>query len=348
MEIPFDSITTTSFNGASPGQAHASFFLSRPPLFYLESVSSPSSPLGSTKTWKKCADWTEGQQASKILRHDLVGAALPLVNALKTLPGSEHLSSLSPGSTVSFNPPDLMPPMHIPQPPMAGLEPPSPFPLSAGPLSHFIHGRKRSFSGPPALAQASHDMPNFTLLGDPQAGSSDVQSSFPATYSEQRAHSISFPSEFSTSLFRTFPPVHPPAVSHHQPHSSLGDFSTVPIAHAAARPYSASAVDPRFPFDSQTSSSVLHGSSEHYSTAEGPPRQFGSASSPTLLTSAFDPARLHHNVQLTPADSGGIEMETSQFGDSSDDTGQPSAPRDPSFQANLGMASQHDPPQSAS
>ncbi|KAF8518451.1 hypothetical protein JB92DRAFT_2902516 [Gautieria morchelliformis] len=338
MEIPFDSITSTTFTGASPSQGLASFFLSRPPMFYLESMSSPTGGLGTTRIWKKCADWTEGQQATKILRHDLVGATIPLVSALKSLPGSEHHLSLSPSGPISpgsYNPPDALPTMHIPQPPMAGLEPSSSFPLSTGSQSHLIHGRKRSFSGPPALAPSSHDMPDFSLLGGPQAGSSQVQSSFPSAFSEQRA----FPSEYSASMYRAYPPVQPPAASH-QPHSSLGDFSTVPISHAAAsRPYSASSVDTRFPFESQASSSALHGSGEHYPSAEGRPHQFGS-SSPTLLTSAFDPATLHRDVHMTSADSGGLDTAP-PFGGSSDDTGQQPASRDPPFE---GMASHHDPP----
>lgn len=351
MEIPFDTITSTNFTGASPGQGLASFFLSRPPLFYLECMASPTSGLGTTKIWKKCADWTEGQQATKILRHDLVGAAIPLVNALKSLPPSEHPTSLPSAGSMppgAYKPPDAMPTMHIPQPPMAGLEPPPSFPLAAGgPHAHLVHGRKRSFSGPPALIQSSHDLPDFTLLGAPQPGTSEVQSSYPSGFPEQRASSMSFSSEYSASIFRGFPSMQSSAASHH-PHSSLGDFSTVPISHAAApRPYSASSVDTRFPFNSQATSSVMHGSVDQYSSADAPPTQFESSltSSPTLLTSAFDPSTLHGDVQMTSAGSGSLEMEASQFGDPSNDSGQQSASHDPPFEATLSIASQHDPPQ---
>ncbi|KAI0259854.1 homeobox domain-containing protein, partial [Gloeopeniophorella convolvens] len=83
MEIPFDIIVETEFVNAAPGSGLASFFLSQPPLFYLEDVA-PSPPTTTTaggpplRAWKRCADWTEGMQATKILRHDLVGSAVQL------------------------------------------------------------------------------------------------------------------------------------------------------------------------------------------------------------------------------------------------------------------------------
>jgi len=44
------------------------------------------------RSWKRCADWTEGMQASKILRHDLVGSGVQLAYVLRNFqatPGSD-------------------------------------------------------------------------------------------------------------------------------------------------------------------------------------------------------------------------------------------------------------------
>ncbi|KAI0346309.1 homeobox-domain-containing protein, partial [Trametopsis cervina] len=97
MDIPFDSIRETKFIAGSPGMGHASFALTRPPLFYLEAID-PTSPVAS-KIWKRCADWTEGMQATKILRHDLTGAAIQLAHVLRLIAAN------SAGPAVSLYPP---------------------------------------------------------------------------------------------------------------------------------------------------------------------------------------------------------------------------------------------------
>ena len=92
MEIPFDTIAETELVDAAPGSSLASFFLTQSPVFYLEDIT--ASPTGGPpgRTWKRCADWTEGMQATKILRHDLVGSAVQLEYLLRKLqaaPGSD-------------------------------------------------------------------------------------------------------------------------------------------------------------------------------------------------------------------------------------------------------------------
>ncbi|KAI9451067.1 hypothetical protein BJY52DRAFT_132760 [Lactarius psammicola] len=82
MEIPFDTIAETEFVNAAPGSGLASFFLTQSPLFYLEDIATP--PIGgpSVRTWKRCADWTEGMQATKVLRHDILGSTVQLTYVL--------------------------------------------------------------------------------------------------------------------------------------------------------------------------------------------------------------------------------------------------------------------------
>lgn len=88
MEIPFDTVTECAFTNAGPGIAHASFTLSKAPLFYLES------PMGNTLVWKQCLDWTEGSQASKILRHEVVGAAVQLAHLVRSLQERNHTADI--------------------------------------------------------------------------------------------------------------------------------------------------------------------------------------------------------------------------------------------------------------
>jgi len=83
MEIPFSIIVETEFVNAAPGSGVASFFLSQPPLFYLEDIAPDPAGGPPLRTWKRCADWTEGMQATKILRHDLVGSAVQLAYVLR-------------------------------------------------------------------------------------------------------------------------------------------------------------------------------------------------------------------------------------------------------------------------
>jgi regulatory protein PHO2 len=152
MEIPFEIIVDTEFTNAAPGSGLASFILSQPPTFYLESFSTPgpNQALGQTRHWKKCADWTEGQQATKVLRHDLIGSAVQLAHLLR------HLNAHASGSDIRLHSPNYYsqesspPLMEVPQPPMAGLAGSYPY---GGDVSdsrraqHSIHVRRRSFSG---------------------------------------------------------------------------------------------------------------------------------------------------------------------------------------------------------
>ena len=82
MEIPFETIAETEFVNAAPGSGLASFFLTQSPLFYLEDIA--TSPTGGppVRTWKRCADWTEGMQATKVLRHDILGSTVQLTYVL--------------------------------------------------------------------------------------------------------------------------------------------------------------------------------------------------------------------------------------------------------------------------
>ncbi|THU83409.1 homeobox-domain-containing protein, partial [Dendrothele bispora CBS 962.96] len=73
MEIPFDAIREVNFQGAPPATGVATFLLSDPPRFYLEHSTAPRMDGGMSMSWKQCSDWTEGAQATLVLRHELLG-----------------------------------------------------------------------------------------------------------------------------------------------------------------------------------------------------------------------------------------------------------------------------------
>lgn len=83
MEIPFSIIVETEFVNAAPGSGLASFYLSQPPLFFLEDIVIDPAGGPPLRSWKRCPDWTEGMQATKVHRHDLVGSAVQLAYVLR-------------------------------------------------------------------------------------------------------------------------------------------------------------------------------------------------------------------------------------------------------------------------
>ncbi|KAF8876740.1 hypothetical protein BD779DRAFT_1695815, partial [Infundibulicybe gibba] len=117
MEIPFDSIVDTEFTNAAPGSGLATFVLSQPPIFYLENVSSPNTDGTTTRHWKRCADWTEGHQATHVLRHDLIGSAVQLAHLLRNLHANTGSDIALHSPSYRADPP-LASPMELPAPPM--------------------------------------------------------------------------------------------------------------------------------------------------------------------------------------------------------------------------------------
>ncbi|KAI0926380.1 hypothetical protein AcV5_008860 [Taiwanofungus camphoratus] len=112
MEVPFDTVVDTSFTNISPGMGLATFNLSRPPLFYLEFAAPPGADGASLRGWKSCADWTEGMQATKVLRHDLAGSAVQLAHVLRNLRCNGAGSELP-----LYSPPRQAEPAHTRGPP---------------------------------------------------------------------------------------------------------------------------------------------------------------------------------------------------------------------------------------
>jgi len=124
MEIPYETIVNTEFRNASPGIGQAIFALSRPPIFYLESVSFAQCSGVMTKSWKRCSDWTEDHQATRILYHTIVGSAVQLAHVLRNLHFEKEALRTIPSRSTSYRSVSdtLVPsPVEIQPPPLAGL-----------------------------------------------------------------------------------------------------------------------------------------------------------------------------------------------------------------------------------
>lgn len=217
MEIPFDTIVDTEFTHASPGSTGiASFVLSRPPIFYLENSSDKA------RHWKRCTDWTEGHQASHVLRHDLIGSAVPLVHLLQSLQTNAEVSS--PYSPYHHSLPPS--PMEIPPPPLSVIQRSADYPEETN-LIRSIGYRRRSY--------AANDLSQLVVSGLSHYRR-DLPHTAPAVSSYTHTSYLP-PSGYNPSVEPIL------AAEEH----SLEDYGARPVSHdMTPRPYSAQPVPPHF------------------------------------------------------------------------------------------------------
>lgn len=294
MEIPYDTITHTDFRNASPGQGLSSFTLSQPPIFYLEHFSSPREGRPVFKSWRQCADWTEGMQATKVLRHDLIGSAVHLAHFLQDLRNNRSNSDIqlitppvysADGPTASS--------LQLPDPPLASLRNDA-FGAHPNRPDYMGHGRKRSFSGPPAFTATpssflSHEFAPMgvgsTEHGIPSPSADYATSSFSQT--SERYGSLQYPQHFAQRMASDFSPldIH----SSHRQQQPPSDYSNVPISHAAApRAYTAHATSQFFFDQGRHSPSFKRDALQCHSAGPAPQSHFQTPS-PPLLTAPFIP-----------------------------------------------------------
>ena len=241
MEIPFSIVVDTEFVAAAPGSALASFFLSQPPLFYLEDIMPDPAGGPSIRTWKRCADWTEGMQATKILRHDLVGSAVQLSYVLRNFqanPGSDIRLRCPPyvrpdlsssAHSMDHNsvalPPGLMGDAQAYRPPFGGSG------LETGRDTLAAEGPKQRYNYPSIYVPLSAPPPSDTsTFGDNLGNSprshlalldSTSDSSPPSAFSTFPLSAASSSSSYSTvSLYPIEVPVQ-------RPQSHLGNYAHV-------------------------------------------------------------------------------------------------------------------------
>lgn len=297
MEIPFEIILDTEFTNAAPGSGLASFVLSQPPIFYLENVSSPRSDGSVVRHWKRCADWTEGQQATKVLQHDLIGSAVQLAHVLR------NLHANTPGSDIPLHSPSYHvepapTPMELPQPPMAGLSGPG-FHYRSGPMDastpdHHGHRRKRSYSGP---AMMSHPPLNDSSFPSIDANSRDLHgppsAPFPtSSFTQVSGRPLQPSSNFVSPMFSDYAGSESQHSMTHNSQSSLNDYGSVSISHGIApRPYSAQPVPRNFYGDETrlVSPYPVDGLRRHSSSASLA-HHYSSTPSPPLLTTPYHPS----------------------------------------------------------
>ncbi|KAJ6544824.1 hypothetical protein DFH09DRAFT_927962 [Mycena vulgaris] len=220
MEIPFDTIIDTEFTNGSPSSSGlASFVLSRPPVFYLESTST------SPRYWKRCTDWTEGHQASHVLRHDLIGSTVPLVHLLRSLQANTEVSSpYSP-----FYRSEPLSPMEIPPPPLSVIHrSDQQYPEECISVSLRSNSYRRH-------SLATNDLSHIVVSGLSHYRRGSMPHTAPAA---SYTHTSYLPS-----------PVYGPAGNHIlvPDGHSLEDYGARPISHdMTPRPYSAQPVPPHF------------------------------------------------------------------------------------------------------
>ncbi|KAJ8072606.1 hypothetical protein PM082_016165 [Marasmius tenuissimus] len=84
MSLSFENIASLEFIRIATGGGLLNLDLWRPPTFYMQSVSETLSSLPQPRFWRQCTDWTEGAQATHVLRHELRGP----IESLETLAGA--------------------------------------------------------------------------------------------------------------------------------------------------------------------------------------------------------------------------------------------------------------------
>ncbi|TFK40073.1 hypothetical protein BDQ12DRAFT_482423 [Crucibulum laeve] len=185
MEIPFDSIAETEFDNSLLEGGIVTFLLTNPPIFYLENTSSPDDDGTIHRDWKRCSDWTEGHEASRVLRHTLVGSAVQLAHLLQSI---HHITGTNP--TYGADSMSTSPIEAVPAPSMAGL---------IGPGYHFSNAGSGEVGPPLQLTRR-------TSMGD-------VELSPGSSYADHRTRSIpassgpvpSFARYYNTPLDRQMP-----------------------------------------------------------------------------------------------------------------------------------------------
>ncbi|RDB30964.1 Homeobox protein Hox-B3 [Hypsizygus marmoreus] len=255
MEIPFETIIDTEFSNAAPGSGLASFLLSQPPLFFLENIGPPGPDGTPVRHWKRCSDWTEGQQASQVLRHDLIGSAVQLAHLLRNVHNCKTSDvPLRPPSYHSEQSTSPMATMELPLPPMAGL---------TGPGYHYQGDAVDSPPPPPDQSlfrkRSSYTGPGITTHSPGSVYSNDSDRPPPpysapssVSYSQQQPYIATTRSAASSSYGDSIYGEYTPSELHHNVAplaQSVEDqqYSDVPISHGLApRPYSAQPVSPAF------------------------------------------------------------------------------------------------------
>ncbi|CAE6406508.1 unnamed protein product [Rhizoctonia solani] len=240
MEIPISTVADTEFTQSAPthpGHGIASFYVSEKPIFYMEDAANGGA-------WQICDDWTEGRQASHVMKHQLVGSSVQLGHAMRNFEARRQ---------------GLGRPMQIPQPPMLNVQPAphahqQPHMFSFPPNRSFTHGRKRSYSNPAAPIQMG-DVFGPDYVEESRFGAFQMPSQAGGSGASAASHGPTgvLSSHGPAGALSSHGPVAGTLASHgaghgHAHQGSMSDFSSIPISQLSQRPFSA---DPsrQFPQD---------------------------------------------------------------------------------------------------
>ncbi|KAG8933202.1 hypothetical protein FRC01_010548 [Tulasnella sp. 417] len=276
MDLPFRTIERVdlSTTGYPPGTALATITLTQAPNFFMESN------VEQGRMWKKCTDWTEGQQASTMLRHEVIGSAAQLYQALSRFPGNRSPAPSPPPGAVVLRAPHSFPVV----PTYSGVSATYSDPPSTGSHHSPLHSPSLEFVGSPVAMPAA--APQFPFQSTPPLsvpqhvlpGGRHRSHSGPAAFNQDLEPVLESPVDYPGSPFSPYPPAEDPTLaypipqptvgdpsaqygntsysyamqpmgsvpvvgprSHHQPTSSLSDFAAVPISHTT-RPFSSHGV----------------------------------------------------------------------------------------------------------
>lgn len=294
MEIPYEIITRIELapRPDRPELALVSFFLSGTPVFFLETVMpTPHVSGGSIRVWQPSQDWTEGGQATRVRRHDIVGPYVHMTAALRNIPlgprivglGGHGLYRPDSASALPLQPPQLLnlsmePPMAVPVPDSEGHSPVASF-----------QGRKRSMSGPPPPSQPQDAQP--PAFSGPPAGfmqsagrpsSLQFNVPYPTSQHPQQQQQQQYPQQ----VFRFAPPPMPQqsTPTHTTPPPMEYPGSAMAQGYPSHMPSSAGMAMPSLLYDTAEQAQEMRGFSSSASS-----HSFGS-DSPPLLTQPFTPS----------------------------------------------------------
>lgn len=199
MDIPFTSVATAKVYNKTPTRLAVYFELNKPPTFLIQQPRSynqlPSSvrrfpPLGVTAgEWASCRDWTEDNQASKVLRHEITGQPDDL------LPALHRLSSVL---TLVYGP-NITPP---PQPLELHNDQPAPRPE----ISVATNVQVNTISSPRALSQSPHSTYQEMQQAYPSIIDFSQLDMFPP---QTGLHSPTHPVEMHQTPTTMYPPSYP-------------------------------------------------------------------------------------------------------------------------------------------
>ncbi|KAG8940231.1 hypothetical protein FRC04_005476 [Tulasnella sp. 424] len=252
MDLPFHSISRVdlSTTGYPPGTALATITLTQAPNFFMESNSEQG------RIWKKCTDWTEGQQASTMLRHEVIGSAAQLYQALSRFPGNRSPApSPPPGEVVLRAPHSYQAVPRYSAVSATYSDPPSTgshhSPLQQSPSLEFVGSPAMSAAGAPQFA--FQPTPPLPMAHHALPGHGRVRSySGPAAFNPELEPALESPVDYPGSPFSPYPPAEDPTLAYPVHQSTVGD----PSSQYGASAYS--------PYPMQPMGSVPGPSASHH------------------------------------------------------------------------------------